>query len=472
MSTVDLILTDSRLWARSESTHWDGAPSVVPASDGASLVVGEPLQPPYPAVSVVRLAEADRLAFVPMLPTLADAFAAVFGTVLTNLHLPTPCDRLTVVGPSEWGTRRRAALEAGARRSVGEIAVEPLALRVAGASASTSQQQRIAVVELSPLTTTVTLAGRSGTESWIEACEHEPTVGSADIGEGRGVEPVIDVIDRLLGGRKPTYFVVVGISDTALLGAMRDELTRRYGFGVDLRAMSGVDLIRGGSATPPGPHPGQIAPQTPWVGSLHDHAAAIAPPPQRRNPIYLAAAAVIAVIVIGVAVAVVFTRSGEDTTTASGSTTRAAASSPVARPAPPAEMFGRVQAQVPAGWHITNRTDARVDLSPDDGVRARISLVQKPLAAGSGIDGVAATLETQIGKRPPGTVGPLQRDVIFGGRPGLSYEEYPSDGTTVRWQVLVDSGLQISVGCQYPTGNWPPLAPVCEKFVGDLRTGA
>ncbi len=471
MSTVDLILTDTRLWARSEATHWDGAPSVTPASDGTSLVVGEPLQPPYPAVSVVRLADADRIAFAPPLPTVADAFAAVFGTVLTNLRLTAACDRMTVVGPSEWGTRRRRALEAGAQRLVGDVTVEPLALRVAGLSSSTSQMQRIAVVESSPLSTTVTLAGRSGTETWIEACEHEPALGSADLAEGRGIDAMTDVIDRLLGGHKPSYLVVVGISDPAVLGALREDLTRRYGFGVDLRAISGLDLIRGGPAGPAATHAIRHEPPAPWTGSLHDHAATLQPPPRRRNPIVLVAAAVIAVIAVGVAVAVVLTGSGDDPAPgASGTTGRTTA--PAASPAgASAETFGRVRARVPAGWHIANRSDTRVDLSPDSGARQRISMAQKSLPDGSGIDEVATALDSQIGKRPPGTVSPLRRDVVFGGRPGLSYEEHPADGTTVRWQVMVDSGRQISVGCQYAADNWSPLAGVCEQFVGDLRTG-
>jgi len=389
--------------------------------------------------------------------------------VLTNLRLPTACGRLTVVSPSEWGTRRRAALEAGARRLVGEISVEPLALRVAGLSASTSQQQRIAVVELNSLTTTVTLTGRSGTETWIEACEYEPTIGSADLAEGRGVEAVVDVVDRLLGGRKPSYLVVVGAAEPALLDAMRAELSRRYGFGVDLRAMSGVDLVRGGPAMPTAAEPAQFAPQTPWVGSLHEHAAATAPPPKRHTPLLIGAAVVAVVVAAVAAAAVVLTRSGGESPADRATTPRPSA---VASPAQPSETFGRVGAVLPAGWHITNRSGARVDISPNNGARERISLVQKDLAPGSGVEDVAATLETQIAKRPAGTVGPLQRNVIFGGRPGLSYEETPGDDTTVRWQVLVDSGLQVSVGCQYPTGDWQPIAAVCEKFVGDLRTGA
>lgn len=470
MSTVDLVLTDSRMWARSESTHWDGAPSVVPVSDGSSLIAGEPLQPPYPAVSVVRLAEADRLAFVPMLPTVADAFAAVFGTALANLHLPGPCTRLTVVSPTDWGARRRNALEAGARRLVGEVDVEPLALRVAALSASTSQHQRIAVVELNPLTMTVTLAGRSGDQIWLVACEHEPTLGSADLDEGRSVESVVDVIDRVLGRRKPSYLVILGLADPTRLEAMHAELTRRYGFGVDMRPMSGVDLIRG-TPSRPTVGPTYTVQPTAWTGSLQERAAAVQPAPKRRTPLYLGtAAAVVAVLIVTAAIVVLFGKSGDDTATAQSAITPSPTTpGPASAPPAPTKRFGRVDVRLPAGWHVTKHSDTQVALSPDSGARERISMVQSDLAAGSGMAEVAAALETQISKRSDGTVASLERDVAFGGRTGLSYVETPGDGTTVRWQVMVDSGVQISVGCQYPTGEWEKLVAVCEKFVGDLR---
>ena len=186
-STVDVVLTDTRLWARSEWTHWDGPPSILPASDGASFIVGEQLRPQYPAVSMVRLAGADRIAFAPSLPPVTDAWAVTLGAVLTNLRLPTPCEQLTIVGPSEWGRRRRAAMETAARRLVSRVTVEPLARRAASLGSSTAQQQRIAVLELNPLTTTVSLIGRSGHDTWVEACEHEPAIGLADVEEGHGL---------------------------------------------------------------------------------------------------------------------------------------------------------------------------------------------------------------------------------------------------------------------------------------------
>ncbi|MBO0856086.1 MAG: type VII secretion-associated protein, partial [Nocardia sp.] len=320
-----------------------------------------------------------------------------------------------------------------------------------------------AVIELEPLTTTVTLAGRSGTESWIEACEFEPGVGSADLGEERGLDAVLGVVDRLLGGRKPTYFVVLGISDPTMVVSMRSALSDRYGAGTDLRPISGADLLRGGPASvaPAVPPP---APPEPAAGSLQQHMVAGRTAPRRRALLFAGTAGLVAVTVIAAVLAVILTR---PMTTAG---TAAATSMPAALG--PAETFGRVTAAVPAGWHIGRRSDTRTDFSPDNGARERLSLVQKSLTAGIDSARVASTLETQIAQRPPGTVGPLHRDVMFGGRPGLSYAEYPGDGTTVRWQVLVESGVQISVGCQYVNSDWPAISGVCEAFTAHVRAAS
>ncbi|RDI52664.1 type VII secretion-associated protein [Nocardia mexicana] len=468
MSTVELVLTDTRLWARSEATHWDGPPSIVPASDGTSFVVGEALRPQYPAVSVVRLADADRIAF-PALPTLADAFAVLFGAVLTNLRLTGPCERLTVLAPSDWGRRRRAAVEAAASRLVADVTVEPLALRAVSLGASTAQHQRIAVLELNPLSTTVTLVGRSGSNTWIDACEHEPTVGLADAQDGPGLDAVGAVVARLLAGQTPTYLLAVGISDPALLEALRTAIAGQCGFPVDVRPVAGTELIRGSQPLGHPAQPSRYGPAAPppveWDAPLREHAVAAQPPRSRRTLVTVGAAAAVVALVVAVGVAVLLTRSSGGTTAAPPATQQAAP--PTARPTP--QTFGRVQTPIPAGWRIASQNDNRVDLSPDSGARQRITLTQKDLAPGSSVDEVARTLEAQIQRRPAGTVTDLRRDPAFGGRPGLSYEEFPPDGTTVRWQVIVDSGLQVSVGCQYPSDSWQPIATPCEQLVRDMR---
>lgn len=472
MSTVDVVLSDARLWARSESTHWDGPPSIVPASDGTSFVVGEQLRPQYPAVSMVRMAGADRIAFSrSQLPSITDAWAVTFGAVLTNLSMPTPCEQLTIVGPSEWGRRRRASVEGAARRMVPRVSIEPLARRAATLGASTAQQQRIAVLELNPLSTTVTLVGRSGLDTWIQACEHEPVVGLADVEEGHGLPGVVAVIARLLAGQPPTCLLAVGVSDTALLEALSAALAEQCGFPVDVRPLSGVELIRGA-------HPGMSMPPPPTAlmppvefDSLHERAVATHPPETRRNALYIgiAAAAVLIVVVVGVVIAL--TSGSKSTPTAATSTavpSPAAITTTSAPPQPP-KTFGRLQIQIPSGWHVGKQVGDIVTLSPDDGSRQRITIQQKTLTAGATLDDVANTLDIQIKRSPPGKFTDLNRNSDVGDRPGLSYQEHPGGGTTVRWQVVVDSGLEASIGCQYPDDNWQMLSPTCEQVVHDMR---
>ncbi|MQY19592.1 type VII secretion-associated protein [Nocardia macrotermitis] len=486
MSNVDVVLTDARLWARSESTHWDGPPSIVPASDGRSFVVGEQLRPQYPAVSMVRMASADRIAFPPTLPPIIDAWAVTFGAVLTNLQLPTPCERLTIVGPSAWGRRRRAALEAAARRLVSEVTFEPLARRAASLGSSTAQQQRIAVLELDPLSTTVTLVGRSGQDTWIEGCEFEPAIGLADVEEGHGLPGVVGVIARLLAGQPPTYLLAVGVTDRALLDALAATLAEQCGFPVDVRPLTGVELIRGAHPGMPMPNAQPAQSQPMEFDSLHEHALAVQPPRQGPNRLLIAAAAVVVLLLIGVGVTIALTRSSTSPkTTAAGSSTPVTSAAPTtsaAEPGPPGsgppkpgadgstvQTLGRIQFLVPPGWKIASQTADRVNLSPNDGTRQRIMLVQKSLNSGADLDAVATDLDTQIKRRPSGQVSTLRRNVVFGDHTGLSYEESPGDGTTVRWQILVDSGVEASIGCQYPEGKWDPLSAPCEQLVRDLH---
>ncbi len=470
MSNVDVVLTDTRLWARSESTHWDGPPSIVPASDGSSFVVGEQLRPQYPAVSMVRMAEADRIAFAPSLaPPILDAWAVTIGAVLTNLRLPSPCEELTIVGPSEWGRRRRAAVASGARRMVSRVNVDSLAVRAASLGASTAQQQRIAVLELNPLSTTVSLIGRSGQDTWTQACEHEPAVGLADVEEGHGLPGVVAVIARLLAGQPPSHLLALGISDPSLLEALSAALAQQCGFPVDVRPLTGVELIRGARAGMPTPAAAAAQLPPPEYASLHEQAIATQPPrSSRRTLVYAAAAAVVVVLVlIAAGVAIALSGSGAKTTAAS-TTTTSAPGSPVSRgPATP-QTFGRLQVQIPAGWHIASQVGDRVDLSPDNGARERITLMQKSLTPGAGVDDVADSLAAQIARRPAGQVSSLQRNAVFAGRSGLSYEEFPGDGSTVHWQILVDADLEVSVGCQYLQGKWAPLEAPCERFVQNL----
>ncbi|ATL65798.1 type VII secretion-associated protein [Nocardia terpenica] len=574
-TAVELVLTDTRLWARGESAHWDAPPSLTPTDDGTSFVVGEPLRPP--AVSAVRLASADRIAFGPAAPTITEALAVLFGAALTNLRLPARCERLTVITPTDWGRRRLAAVESAARRLAPEVAVEPMAVRAVARTATAGQQQRIAVLELTPLTTTVSLIGHSGHQTWLENCEHEPTIGSADIQQDHGWPAIAAIVARLLGSRMPTYLLAVGISDPTQLDDLRTALAERCGSPIDVRPLPTPNLldIQPFPAAPSreSPPPFQAAesaslfqhaaesisplrraadsaspfrrtaesassfrraaesaspfrrtaestwsfrrafgrnplrsrpkarrdhelsalPGDEWPrGGLRESARA-ARPFYRRRALLLFAAAGATVVLVGAGAALLLRPDHAGTSGTGTTSTEAVGSTAEGRTPPPvssaaaagraggpdapqpgttrttSHTFGRIRAQIPLDWRVATDTAARVDIMPNDGARQRITLVQQPLTAGSGVADVARDLDAQIGNRPVGSASPLRRDVVFGDRPGLSYEEYPGDETTVRWQILVDSGIEVGIGCQYPSGTWQSIAATCEQVVHDIR---
>jgi type VII secretion-associated protein (TIGR03931 family) len=253
------------------------------------------------------------------------------------------------------------------------------------------------------------------------------------------------------------------------LDTLREAVSRHCGCPIDVRPLPGSELVR--SATTPTEFAPSVAalPGAERVGSLRQRAIAAQPRTQRRAAVYASVAGILVVAAVATAVALLQRSGGPTATGTSTAAVSPSAGTVTTMNVPVTSTFGRVQVQLPADWHVGTQTDTRVDLSPNNGARERITLIQRPLIPGAGLDDVAGTLDAQIKSRPAGTVGDLHRNTVFGGRSGLAYDEFPADGTTVRWQVLVDSGLQVSVGCQYVSGNWQPIAGVCEGFVHDLR---
>jgi type VII secretion-associated protein (TIGR03931 family) len=149
------------------------------------------------------------------------------------------------------------------------------------------------------------------------------------------------------------------------------------------------------------------------------------------------------------------------TTTAQATTTKAA-------PAP--QTFGNIRFEVPVGWRVTQAAGgSRIYLVPEAGTKARITLTQKQVVPGVGYEKVAADLEAQINQRPAGTMGPLRRDVVFGGRSGLAYTEHPDDGSQVDWHVIVEHSTQVGIGCQYQTGGQDTTTQLCADVATTLE---
>ncbi|MBF6425680.1 type VII secretion-associated protein [Nocardia cyriacigeorgica] len=484
MTTVELNLTETRLWARSSNTHADMPPSVAPGSDGLSLVVGEPLVPQSMACSAVQLLTADRIAYLPSLPSPVDGMTAVFGRLLAELRVPAPCERLTVVTPTEWGTRRRSAIETAGLRVASEVEFHEASLRAVAAD-SRNRDRRTVVLEFGPLSTTATSItyGQQGPQ--IEACEHEPNLAAAEIApDSPGYGDLRALFDRLLSGRPTDSVLIVGGADTAFLELIGSAVAEVSGPDTDLRAVPNAELARNKQAEA-SPYPTAAIPPLPqseWLQPLRERAAATRPP-RSRTPIYIGVAAVAAILVAGAGTAVVLNQSD-----GSGGATAAPQSSTVAEPssstiaptapakvtttkaAPAPQIIGHVRFEVPPGWRVTEAANgSRIYLVPEDGTKARVALTQKQVVPGVGYEKVAADLEAQIAQRPAGTMSPLRRDVVFGGRSGLAYTEHPDDGSQVDWHVIVEHSTQVAIGCQYQTGGQDTTTQLCADVATTLE---
>ncbi|RMI31836.1 type VII secretion-associated protein [Nocardia stercoris] len=503
MTRVELVLTDTRLWARSDSTHWDGVPSVLPTSDGAGLVAGAPLQATSPAVSVVELLDADRIAFpAPAAPpTPAEGLAVVFDTALAGLRLAAPCEQLTVFCPSSWGERRRAVLEAAGRRVAARVRIDSLATRATALYPDPGQQQRIVVLEVATLSTTATVIGRSRDETWVQACEFEPNLGADELTGAAGAAAVAALMSRLLDGLVPNYVLALGLSDAERLEAVRLGVSGCCGVPVDVRPVPVPDLIHGVvSRNSVRPASGPPVPMDPG-GSLRDRArqsrkhgpagrtSGVEPDssgPRRgsdRNSqlsgygvdmvhgtggrgsgqsrlrwVVAAAVVLVAAVVVG---AVLLGHRGGDAN--SGATASPVSDSDTVRTA------GRVEFPVPARWQVTTPAADRTEMQPAGDAHQRITVAQTALKPGASVEDVANSLAAQLRAQPAGQVSELDREAVFADRPGLSYQQFRTDGTTIYWHVMVDQGMQVSVGCQYPNEQWPRISAVCERVVAGLR---
>ncbi|WP_345314256.1 type VII secretion-associated protein [Gordonia alkaliphila] len=140
-----------------------------------------------------------------------------------------------------------------------------------------------------------------------------------------------------------------------------------------------------------------------------------------------------------------------------------------------AARVGPVELTVPGGWQRTELSGDR----PEDGrgIRAvfadeadgrRLIVVVTALRAGADRASVASSLAQRVAQRGDDVVVEFAASSTYGGRQVISYREAPGSGPSVRWYIVVDSGLQVSVGCQEGTGAGR-VDDACRRAVGSVR---
>lgn len=128
---------------------------------------------------------------------------------------------------------------------------------------------------------------------------------------------------------------------------------------------------------------------------------------------------------------------------------------------------GRVALTVPANWAtqrvVSGPGSARVQATSPSDPEVALHVTQSPVADET-LSGTAERLKRAIAAEPAGVFVDFNPSGTSVGRPAVTYREVrPSHH--VRWTVLLDGPVRISVGCQSRPGDEDAVRTVCEQAV-------
>ncbi|OBH25815.1 type VII secretion-associated protein [Mycobacterium sp. E342] len=145
------------------------------------------------------------------------------------------------------------------------------------------------------------------------------------------------------------------------------------------------------------------------------------------------------------------------------------ASAPPPVDVPPTTFLveGRVAVTVPAGWPTQRITagpgSARVQITSPSDPEVALHVTQSPVT-GETLSGTSERLRRAIDAEPAGSFVDFDPTGTSAGRPAVTYREVRA-GHEVRWTVLVDGPVRISLGCQSRPGKEEAVRAVCEQAV-------
>lgn len=415
----------------------------------------------------------------------SDALTAVFRSVIGSAGEASPVATAVLSHPTEWGSARRDVLAAAGSRIAADTVLVPVAVAVAESAASSGGRWLVLESRTAGVTASYVVGEVGGYR--VAACEHDPSL-CADEGIDEWAAAIVELGARARGDRPVDGILLTGVGDSQERASMRDAVAAVAFPNTDVRIVTGEEIARAlaaGVVDVDEAPPTMAVPQANWLepalqGSDRGY---------RRNvrPTFLAVVAVLAVVVGTV---LVFTLrdpdAGTETVRALDASAAPAAPTPTPTPTltrsavPTTTMadadleVGGIRVTLPSGWKerapaASTSSVPRLELVPAGGADRRIIITQNAVREGSGYDEVAATLASKIAQRGrPELFGELERDVVFGGRPGIGYSEFPDESSSVRWHVLVERDLQVSVGCQFLAEEWESIESVCEDVVRSL----
>jgi type VII secretion-associated protein (TIGR03931 family) len=128
---------------------------------------------------------------------------------------------------------------------------------------------------------------------------------------------------------------------------------------------------------------------------------------------------------------------------------------------------GRVALTVPANWPMQRVVDgpgsARVQVTSPSDPELALHVTQSSVPDET-LTGTAERLKRAIDAEPAGVFVDFNPSGTSAGRPAVTYREVRA-GHQVRWTVLLDGAVRISIGCQSRPGGEDAVREVCEQAV-------
>lgn len=128
---------------------------------------------------------------------------------------------------------------------------------------------------------------------------------------------------------------------------------------------------------------------------------------------------------------------------------------------------GRVALRVPANWPtqrvIAGPGSARVQVTSPSDPEVALHVTQSPVPEET-LGDTAERLKRAIDAEPAGVFVDFNPSGISAGRPAVTYREVRASHQ-VRWTVLLDGTVRISIGCQSRPGGEHAVRDACEEAV-------
>lgn len=375
----------------------------------------------------------DRVGLVEGRPVAVDA---LWSAALRSLDCATDGagNRTVVVHPSWWSSSRVGVVTAAAKSLPGDVSVRPRSWLLS--QASNADPEAMVVVEIAERVVAI--------------------VGAETVGVPRRVEPglvaeeVATVIGEMSSGT--TAVVLIDVPSTVaeapgLAAAIASEVRNSGRRAVEIDATRLSRLAASARTALPNQSESSQRQSASSAGGV-------------RSPRLMLRGLAAAAVVFAAVVPVVVGAGGHG----------------VAPPTTAPTTFlveGRVALTVPAYWTaqrvLAGPGSARVQVTSPADPEAALHVTQSPVPPDETIGVTADRLQRAIGSEPDGVFVDFNPSGISAGRPAVTYREVRASHQ-VRWTVVVDGPVRISIGCQSRPGGEDAVRDVCEQAVRSAHT--